>query len=109
MGLVALCLLLDVFPRAAFREVKRQFVYDVDAQRIVNAAVDSGLLLKVQHPVYALICLYPLMHSENVADQKLCRSLYKNLLTVSAGHPNGQFIGFQKGEFDLHWSTMKKY
>jgi uncharacterized protein (DUF924 family) len=77
-GALALLLLLDQFPRNAFRGTPRMYATDAAARRIARAAVDAG---RDQHMPKALRTFFylPFGHSEDLADQErsvaLCRHL----------------------------------
>ena len=70
-GALALLILLDQFPRNAFRGTARMFATDSHARRIARAALqrqlDSGLSQELRNFMYL-----PLMHSEDPQDQALC-------------------------------------
>ena len=75
-GCVALCLLLDQFPRNIFRGDPRAFATDAKILAIVRQAVDAGLDLQVGVSKVMRKFLYlPFEHSENLEDQRLCVKL----------------------------------
>lgn len=67
-GALALLVLLDQFPRNAFRGTPRMYATDEKAGRIAADAVDAGLQHRV-HPSLRLFFTLPFAHSENLADQ----------------------------------------
>lgn len=69
-GALALLILLDQFPRNAFRGSARRYASDVQAQRIARAPLAQGLDVQVPPELRHFMYL-PLMHSENAADQEL--------------------------------------
>ena len=77
-GALALLVLLDQFPRNAFRGTPRMYATDPAARRIAAAAVDAGhdqaMTLELRKFFYL-----PFAHSEDLADQErsvaLCRHL----------------------------------
>lgn len=69
-GALALLILLDQFPRNAFRGSARMYATDARAQRIARAALARGLDERVPPEVRNFMYL-PLMHAENAADQEL--------------------------------------
>jgi uncharacterized protein (DUF924 family) len=77
-GALALLLLLDQFPRNAFRGTPRMYATDVAARRIAALAIDAG---RDQHTPEELRTFFylPFAHSEDLADQErsvtLCRQL----------------------------------
>jgi uncharacterized protein (DUF924 family) len=81
-GALALLLLLDQFPRNAFRGTPRMYATDAAARRIAAAAIDAGHDRKTP-PNLRLFFYLPLAHSEDVADQERCVALCRHL-----GPPN---------------------
>lgn len=69
-GALALLILLDQFPRNAFRGSPRMYATDAQAQRIARAAVAQGLDEQVPLELRNFMYL-PLMHAESAADQEL--------------------------------------
>ncbi len=75
---VALCLLLDQYPRNAFRGSTQAFETDAKARQIAQHIITLGLdndMIKVQREFVYM----PFMHSENLADQDYCVELFENL------------------------------
>ena len=70
-GALALLILLDQFPRNAFRDTARMYATDAMARRIARAALDRGLDLEVPEDLRNFMYL-PLMHSEDPQDHVLC-------------------------------------
>ena len=77
-GALALLLLLDQFPRNAFRGTPRMYATDATARRIAAAAVDAGHD-QAMPPELRKFFYLPFAHSEDLADQDrsvaLCRPL----------------------------------
>jgi uncharacterized protein (DUF924 family) len=73
-GALALCLLLDQFPRNAFRGAPRMFATDAKAREAARAAVEAGFDAQVEEPLRPFFYL-PFMHSERLEDQDLCVEL----------------------------------
>ncbi|MGV3570842.1 MAG: DUF924 family protein [Ramlibacter sp.] len=69
-GALALLILLDQFPRNAFRGSARTYATDPQARRIAHAALARGLDGEVAPQLRGFFVL-PLMHSEDPADQAL--------------------------------------
>ncbi len=67
-GSFALLILLDQFPRNAYRDSERMFATDAMARDVANAAVAAGFDDRFEHGLRAFFYL-PFMHSENRADQ----------------------------------------
>lgn len=67
LGTAALLILLDQFPRNAFRGAPRMFESDAKAREVARAAIDAGYdqeMADLRHFFYL-----PFMHSEDLADQ----------------------------------------
>lgn len=79
-GALALCILLDQFPRNAFRGSARMFATDGQARGIARAALDRGFDQQVE-PELRQFLVMPFMHSEDLADQQLCVRLAAELPT----------------------------
>jgi uncharacterized protein (DUF924 family) len=73
---LALVLLLDQFPRNAFRGTSRMFASDAMAREVASAAIDAGHDRAVEAGLQVFFYL-PFAHSENLADQE--RSVALNL------------------------------
>ena len=70
-GALALLILLDQFPRNAFRGCARMYATDPQARRIARQAIAAGLDLQVPERLRNFMYL-PLMHSEDAGDHALC-------------------------------------
>jgi len=68
-GALALLILLDQFPRNAFRGTPRMFATDDQARGVAEAAIGQGFDLSVDAPLRLFFYL-PFMHSERLADQQ---------------------------------------
>ena len=68
-GALALLVLLDQFPRNAWRGSARMFATDARARAVARAAIDAGLDRQVDDGLRAFFYL-PLTHSESLADQE---------------------------------------
>jgi uncharacterized protein (DUF924 family) len=77
-GALALVLLLDQFPRNAFRGTARMYAADPMARQAAHAAIAAGHDLAVE-PQLALFFYLPLGHSETLADQERCVALFRRL------------------------------
>ena len=75
---VALVLLLDQFPRNAFRHTAHMFATDALARRAADRLLAAGHDLAVDAPL-RLFCLLPFMHSEALADQRRSVELHRRL------------------------------
>lgn len=88
-GGLALLILLDQFPRNAFRGTARMYATDVQARAVARQAVTAGLDARVD-PVLRLFFYLPFAHSEDPADQRLSVMLNRRLgqpwLNHALGH-----------------------
>ena len=73
-GALALCILLDQFPRNAFRGTPRVYATDAKARDIALKAIEARLDREVDAPLQQFFRL-PLMHSERLEDQDRCVEL----------------------------------
>jgi uncharacterized protein (DUF924 family) len=69
-GALALLILLDQFPRNAFRDTPRMFESDARAREVARRAVKAGFDAQVEPQLRNFFYL-PFMHSEQLADQDL--------------------------------------
>jgi uncharacterized protein (DUF924 family) len=67
-GALALLLLLDQFPRNAFRGTARMYASDAKARAVARAAIEAGFDKDFEPDLRNFFYL-PLMHSEDLADQ----------------------------------------
>lgn len=75
-GLVSLVILLDQFPRNAYRGTARMFAYDQEALATAKEGLSKGWFEQLNIYEALFLCL-PLEHSENLADQEECVRLAK--------------------------------
>jgi uncharacterized protein (DUF924 family) len=75
---LALCIVLDQFPRNMFRDTPRAFGSDAQAQEVSYRALQRGFDTDVEPRQRAFFYL-PLMHSEDVRDQQFGVNLYRKL------------------------------
>jgi len=77
-GRLALVILLDQFPRNAFRDTPRMYAYD---ERALDLALE-GLELGVEaalHPLEVSFLLLPLEHAEHIGLQRMCVRYFERL------------------------------
>jgi uncharacterized protein (DUF924 family) len=79
-GALALCILLDQFPRNAFRGTARMFASDAKAREVARSALSRHLDQHVDADLRQFFVM-PFMHSEDLADQQLCVRLAQELPT----------------------------
>jgi uncharacterized protein (DUF924 family) len=82
-GALALLILLDQFPRNAFRGTPRMFATDDKARAIAHAAIEAGFDMQADPQLRQFFYL-PLMHSERIEDLELCVELTSRLGADSA-------------------------
>jgi len=77
-GTLALVIVLDQFPRNMFRNDPRAFSTDPMACRIAHDALARGVDTRLSQDLQPFLYM-PLMHSETLADQERCVSLFEQL------------------------------
>jgi len=89
-GALALLVLLDQFPRNAFRNSARTYATDGKALEIARAAVDAGMDMQIEDPQLRAFFYLPFMHSESLADQDrsvaMCRHAHPDNLRFAEHH-----------------------
>lgn len=73
-GALALLLLLDQFPRNAFRGTPRMYATDAQARDVADAAIAAGHDQRVE-PALRPFFYLPFMHSEDLPDLDRCVAL----------------------------------
>jgi len=81
-GALALVLLLDQYPRNAFRDTPRMYATDALAREVADAAIAAGHDRAVENDL-AVFFYLPFGHSESQSDQERCVELAARL-----GDPN---------------------
>lgn len=81
-GALALVVLLDQFPRNAFRGTPRRYATDALARTVAGAAIEAGHDSQVPEELQLFFYL-PFGHSEDLADQERAVALIRRL-----GQPN---------------------
>ncbi len=77
-GALALCIVLDQFPRNMFRNSPKAFETDGKALLIAKEALHRGFDT-ILSPTKRKFLYLPFMHSENIQDQKKSVSLFENM------------------------------
>jgi uncharacterized protein (DUF924 family) len=85
---LALLLLLDQFPRNAFRGSARTYATDAQARAVATRAIDAGHDQRIE-PELRLFCYLPFAHSESLADQDRSVELMRTLGTEPLEHAEG--------------------
>jgi uncharacterized protein (DUF924 family) len=75
-GALALVLLLDQFPRNAFRNTAHMYATDSLARYYAKALIDSGFMDSIDDELKIFVCV-PFSHSENLDDQVYALELYE--------------------------------
>lgn len=84
-GCLALLVLLDQYPRNAFRGSARMYATDAAALRIAHKAVARGDAARLAPPLLLFLFL-PFSHSELLADQELSVALHRRWLPGAERH-----------------------
>lgn len=84
-GALALLILLDQFPRNAFRGTAHMYATDPRARAVASRALDQGHEMGVEPPLRLFFCL-PFAHSEALADQQRSVELYRRLAPEALRH-----------------------
>jgi len=77
-GCLALCILLDQFPRNMFRGTPKAYATDARALVIAKFAVAKGFD-QILPPIKRRFLYLPYEHSENLTDQRKCVSLFEKM------------------------------
>jgi uncharacterized protein (DUF924 family) len=73
---LALVLLLDQFPRNAFRDTPHMYATDSLARKYAKLSIARGHATQLQKPLALFLCV-PFIHSEDLDDQRRGVQLYK--------------------------------
>jgi len=84
-GALALMILLDQFPRNAFRGTERMYATDASARRIANLALAAGYDREFPLELRKFFVL-PFAHSEDLADQERSVALARGLGADDLAH-----------------------
>jgi uncharacterized protein (DUF924 family) len=84
-GALALVILLDQYPRNAFRGTPRMYATDAVARTVADIAIARGYDVAIE-PSLQLFLYLPFGHSENIADQERSVTLARRLGQPSLGH-----------------------
>lgn len=77
-GALALCLVLDQFPRNMFRDTPAAFATDERALLCAKQAISKGFDQILSVPKRRFLYL-PFEHSENLSDQRRCVALFEKI------------------------------
>jgi len=84
-GTLALLILLDQYPRNAYRGSGHMYATDALARHFARRAIELGVHERVEAPLRLFWCL-PFAHSEDLADQHLSVELSERLTPDSLSH-----------------------
>ena len=98
-GCLALCLLLDQFPRRMFRGTAAEFETDERALLIAKQAISKGFD-QVLSPEKRFFLYIPFEHSERLSDQKKNLELFKSMQDEN---PVAYFVAQQR------YAVIEKY
>ena len=87
-GALALIVLLDQFPRNAFRGTNRMYATDALARDYARVAIDRGHMVAIEPSLRLFFCL-PFAHAENLADQNLSVELNSRIGPWARSHALG--------------------
>jgi len=87
-GSLALLVLLDQYPRNAFRGTPHMYATDPLARQVARLSVARGHAAQVDEPLRLFFCL-PFAHSEDLADQDLSVELNTQLGPEARRHAEG--------------------
>jgi len=85
-GALALLVMLDQFPRNAFRGSPRTFATDPLARLVAHRALEAGFDLQAADPGLRNFFYLPFMHSEWLPDQERALRLCQQLSAEAAHH-----------------------
>lgn len=85
IGALALLILLDQFPRNAFRGTAHMYATDPLARRFARQGLDRGHMDQVE-PALRLFFTLPFSHSEDLADQEIAVRLSADFDPVAHRH-----------------------
>jgi uncharacterized protein (DUF924 family) len=77
-GALALVMLLDQIPRNLFRDTPRAYATDAAAREVADRALVRGFD-RALPPVWRKFLYMPLLHSENLADQRRSLALFESV------------------------------
>ena len=75
-GALALTIVLDQFPRNMFRDDPRTYASDPLAREVAQRGIDDGVDARLSEDLRGFLYM-PLMHSEELADQERCITLFE--------------------------------
>ena len=84
-GALALVILLDQYPRHAFRDTRRMYDTDALARKVANTAFATGYDRLVSPPMQTFFLL-PFGHSEDLADQERAVALARRISAKDLQH-----------------------
>ena len=104
-GALALCLLLDQFPRNLHRGTPEAFAADAKAREIARAAVLRDRHDLALTPTERVFLYLPFEHSEAMADQDLSVALFEGLRDELVHRASGGTIDYAW----RHWRVIRRF
>lgn len=98
-GSLALLILLDQAPRNLFRDTPRAFATDPAARRVARHALERGYDLTYVDQDHRLFFYLPFEHSEDVADQRLAVTLFRERTSDPGYHDDAE----------RHWRIIERF
>lgn len=77
-GCLALCIILDQFPRNMYRDIPQSFATDSNALLVSKYAISKGFD-QVMQPLKRRFIYLPFEHSENINDQRRSVELFESM------------------------------
>ena len=99
-GLMALILLLDQFPRNIYRGTTAAFCGDPRALALAQQAI-AGNRHRDMPPIHRVFLYLPLEHSEDLAAQEQCVSLFENIAEATGLEQMADFARYAKAHRDV--------
>ena len=99
-GLVALVILLDQFTRNIYRDTARAFAGDPKALALAQACIAAGRHQRLP-AIHQVFLFMPLEHSEDLAVQEQCVSLFEELAALTGSEQVGNFGQYAKAHRDV--------
>lgn len=110
LGLLALTILLDQFPRNMYRDSARMYAHDERGLSIANLAIREY----EAHPlslVQRMFLYVPLMHAEDLTIQRTMVAKFENLAELAAvrSPQNASFFGFALDYAHRHLQVIESF
>ncbi len=107
-GLTALIILLDQFPRNAYRNQPQSFHFDKKALAVALTGIENKFYLRGYCP-YGYFSLMPTMHSENIEIQNLGITCFEELYAQQSEPKAQQMIATALDYAKQHRDIIKRF